>query len=211
MVMGQVAQVTFQPHHLLLEFLQHHLDLRLLGLGHLIQERPGTAVVLVVLQDVGEDALVDVQGDFHQLHFVSSLRRKDAPDSQHAGLRQSARQNWKWVFCWTLNFYCRCFYCKRPEINMDAIYRSIGINCLTTQSHRWKVCQLTVTVKRSFYFISSIKHFFIWCCSMFHDLIKNHTAATQTPGVLRWTRKRRWLREVGLVWACFYGSTGSAV
>lgn len=92
LVVVQVAQVTFQPHHLLMEILQHRLDLRPVGLGHLIQERPGAVVVLVLLQDVGEDALVDVQGDFHQLHFVSSLRRKDAPDSQHAALRQSTRQ-----------------------------------------------------------------------------------------------------------------------
>lgn len=69
-----VVQALFQLLHLLLESLQSRLHLRPFGVAHLAQQSLGAG--LVVVQDAGEDAHVDVQGDVHQLH-VFSLRGEE--------------------------------------------------------------------------------------------------------------------------------------
>lgn len=68
-VLAQVVQALFQLLHLVLECLQSRLHLRPFGVAHLAQQSLGAG--LVVVQDAGEDAHVDVQGDVHQLHVFS--------------------------------------------------------------------------------------------------------------------------------------------
>lgn len=69
-LVAHMAQASLQLLHILLELRHDRNHLRAFLVRQLVQQRcPGLVLVLVVLQDAGEDSSVDVQSDVHQMYF----------------------------------------------------------------------------------------------------------------------------------------------
>lgn len=77
-----LPHVSLQMLHHLLQSLKLGLHTGPLGLGHLVQQSFGLALLLVLIQNAGENMSIDLQNVAHQMHVIVPLeemneRKKD--------------------------------------------------------------------------------------------------------------------------------------
>lgn len=75
-----LLQLPLQRLHSLLQVLERALHLGTLGRRHLAQQGVGLVLLLLLLLNAGEDAIVDVQGGAHHLHVIASLKETKEPE-----------------------------------------------------------------------------------------------------------------------------------